>query len=226
MAASRVFRSEHIRTHGRTCVLDVTFHGILVAVLFVVSFTYISAPTSTTDLSADAAARPKDSSPREIAANLALGFQKILTLSTGPSWRTRGINTVAAYTGLDIIPPHPIVLQELAEAFAKIGTDESVADHLPLGSSLAWLSHLDMIKHILLSDLDIAFQWRMMSTGTSRSRTRCAWSQTRSASSRTFRQTTRHRTVTAWIYSESAIAACRRRRERCASTARICSTLR
>ena len=88
--------------------------------------------------------------PRDAAANATLGFQKILALSTAPSWRTRGLQAAAAYTGLEIeIPDHPEVSTELVEAFSKIGDR-----HPPLGAAQAWLSHLDMLKYVVQSGLD------------------------------------------------------------------------
>ena len=94
-------------------------------------------------------------SPRDAAANATLGFQKILALSTGRSWRTRGLTAAAAYTGLDIgIPKQPIITSELVEAFSRIVDDGSVADRPQFGAARAWLAHLDILKHIVLSGLD------------------------------------------------------------------------
>lgn len=122
-------------------------------ILFFVTFTYLR-PSSNAHGSLTSLATL---APREAAANATLGFQKILTVSTGPSWRTRGLRAAAAYTGLDIdIPNHPVVTTELAEAFRKIGDDATVADRPPLGAALAWLSHLDMLKHVVQSGFDTA----------------------------------------------------------------------
>ncbi|QDS69952.1 hypothetical protein FKW77_002426 [Venturia effusa] len=92
-------------------------------------------------------------SPRASASNSSLGFEKIVVLSRKPSWRTRGLQAAADLTGLEIsIPSQPFISPHVAEAFEKIGTGETVipAKH---GSTLAWLAHLDLLKHIIMSGL-------------------------------------------------------------------------
>ncbi|KAI0424416.1 glycosyltransferase family 25 protein [Xylaria sp. FL1042] len=96
-------------------------------------------------------------SPRDAAANKTLGFQKILALSTGPSWRTRGLDAAAQHTGLQItIPSHPQNPPELVNAFANIGKEQGAT--LPrLGSAMAWMGHLDLLKYVIASGLETAF---------------------------------------------------------------------
>ncbi|KAI1281397.1 glycosyltransferase family 25 protein [Xylaria sp. FL0933] len=95
--------------------------------------------------------------PRVAATNETLGFQKILALSTGPSWRTRGLAAAAQLTGLQItVPPHPSNPPELVNAFANIGKEQGAAVPRP-GSAMAWMGHLDLLKHIIASDLETAF---------------------------------------------------------------------
>lgn len=95
------------------------------------------------------------SPPREIVTNTTLGFQRILALSGGHSWRARGLKAAAAYTGLQIdIPERPRNSPELVDAFRHIG-DGDQKQPLP-GAARAWLSHLDMLKHVIQSGLDTA----------------------------------------------------------------------
>ncbi|KAI1302649.1 hypothetical protein F5Y03DRAFT_208362 [Xylaria venustula] len=104
---------------------------------------------------------PLDSIPRDppinAAANDTLGFQKILALSTGPSWRTRGLDAAAQLTGLQVtVPTQPRNPPELLDAFAKIGKEQGAATPLP-GSTRAWVGHLDLLKYVITSDLETAF---------------------------------------------------------------------
>ncbi|GAB1208256.1 hypothetical protein APSETT445_006997 [Aspergillus pseudonomiae] len=80
-------------------------------------------------------------------------FQSILTLSTGPSWRTRGLLAAANLTGLDIqIPPQPPINPNLVDAFEHLGPDD--VQHPSHGASIAWLAHLDLIKYTIQANLD------------------------------------------------------------------------
>ncbi|XDG07071.1 hypothetical protein ABKA04_006686 [Annulohypoxylon sp. FPYF3050] len=97
------------------------------------------------------------SSPRELAANSTLGFQKLLALSTKPSWRTRGLEAAAHLTGLEFtIPPQGQNSDDLINAFQNIGADRG-AKGPAYGSARAWLSHLDLLKYAIASDLETAF---------------------------------------------------------------------
>ncbi|RMZ39271.1 hypothetical protein CA14_003208 [Aspergillus flavus] len=91
--------------------------------------------------------------PVQSAGNSTLGFQSILALSTGPSWRTRGLLAAASLTGLDIqIPPQPPINPNLVDAFEHMGPDN--VQHPSHGASIAWLAHLDLIKHTIQANLD------------------------------------------------------------------------
>lgn len=80
-------------------------------------------------------------------------FQKIFALSAGPSWRSRGLKAAAELIDLEIkIPAQPPINPALVDAYQAIGTPES--QHPTRGASIAWLAHLDLIKHVLQSDLD------------------------------------------------------------------------
>ena len=95
------------------------------------------------------------SSPRDMAANDTLGFQKLLALSKGPSWRSRGLEAAAKITNLTIeIPVQSSFTEEFVNAFMELGPQES--KHPGRGSALAWLAHLDLIKFFIASDLDTA----------------------------------------------------------------------
>ncbi|KAE8384727.1 hypothetical protein BDV23DRAFT_166244 [Aspergillus alliaceus] len=87
------------------------------------------------------------------ADNGTLGFQKILALSTGPSWRTRGLLAAANLTGLSIdIPPQPPIHPDLVTTFETLGQDG--IERPTHGASIAWLAHLDIIKYTIQADLD------------------------------------------------------------------------
>jgi hypothetical protein len=83
-------------------------------------------------------------------------FEKILALSQKPSWRTRGLQAAANITGLDIIiPPQPHISPDIARAFQKFGEGDgqTPSNH---GSAIAWLAHLDILKHVVLSSYSTA----------------------------------------------------------------------
>ncbi|CAG8955365.1 hypothetical protein HYFRA_00011349 [Hymenoscyphus fraxineus] len=87
------------------------------------------------------------------AGNDTLGFHKILALSYGPSWRTRGLIAAAEYTGLDIeIPKQTHPTPELVEAFQKIPSD--TGKQPSNGSAYAWLAHLDLLKYVITNNLE------------------------------------------------------------------------
>ncbi|KAL2809228.1 hypothetical protein BJX63DRAFT_423989 [Aspergillus granulosus] len=91
----------------------------------------------------------------DAAGNSTLGFEAILALSPFPSWRTTGLQAAAHYTGLEIqIPPQPPIHPEIIDAFAALGPE--AARHPNHGSALAWVAHLDLIKHVVQSGFDTA----------------------------------------------------------------------
>ncbi|KAF5859789.1 hypothetical protein ETB97_002452 [Aspergillus alliaceus] len=93
--------------------------------------------------------------PTHSAGNATLGFQSILALSTGPSWRTRGLFAAANLTGLSIqVPPQPPIHPDLVRIFETMGPEE--IQHPAHGASIAWLAHLDIIKYTIQADLDTA----------------------------------------------------------------------
>ncbi|KAL5041765.1 hypothetical protein BDW71DRAFT_191185 [Aspergillus fruticulosus] len=89
------------------------------------------------------------------AGNSTLGFEAILALSPFPSWRTTGLQAAAQLTGLDIqIPPQPPISPEIIDAFASLGPED--ARHPNHGSAVAWMAHLDLIKHVVQSEFETA----------------------------------------------------------------------
>ncbi|KAL2831555.1 hypothetical protein BDW59DRAFT_131539 [Aspergillus cavernicola] len=98
---------------------------------------------------------PPSGPPMDPAGNATLGFEAILALSPFTSWRTRGLQAAARITGLEIqIPPQPPVRPEMIDAFAGLGPED--ARHPNHGSALAWVAHLDLIKHVVQSDMETA----------------------------------------------------------------------
>ncbi|KAI1852632.1 hypothetical protein JX266_002173 [Neoarthrinium moseri] len=94
--------------------------------------------------------------PRDAAANSTLGFEKLVAVSVGPSWRTRGLHAAAKLTGLDItIPPQPQVSDEFVRAFQNLGAAEGQRTPQP-GSARAWLAHLDLLKYVVTSQVETA----------------------------------------------------------------------
>ena len=82
-----------------------------------------------------------------------LKFQKILALSSGDGWRPRDLLAAANLTGLQVdIPIHPNAVDELAEAFADIGSE--YVKHPGKGQAAAWLAHLDLIRYSIAADLE------------------------------------------------------------------------
>ncbi|ETS86986.1 hypothetical protein PFICI_00814 [Pestalotiopsis fici W106-1] len=93
--------------------------------------------------------------PRDLATNSTLGFERLVALSTGPSWRTRGLNRAADLSGLDFtIPFQPRNPDELVHAFQSLGSPQDRKP--PDGSARAWLSHLDLLKYIIASGFETA----------------------------------------------------------------------
>ncbi|EXJ63171.1 hypothetical protein A1O7_03617 [Cladophialophora yegresii CBS 114405] len=94
--------------------------------------------------------------PRQAAANATLGFQRLIALSSKPSWRTRGLQAAAKLTGLDFtIPPQPHNPVEFVVAFEDIGLGQTTTPKH--GSASAWVAHLDLLKFVIASGLETAF---------------------------------------------------------------------
>ena len=85
-------------------------------------------------------------SPFEAAKNSTLGFSTIYAITTNTTWRVQGIKAAANFTGIDVEFFYPReVPEDEVQAFRT-----SVEDHeIGRGKALAWLSHLDMIDHII-----------------------------------------------------------------------------
>jgi hypothetical protein len=84
-------------------------------------------------------------------------FEKILALSMGSSWRTRGLKDAADLVGLEVtIPVQGGNSQELVDAFRSMGQD--AGRKMPAsGSAAAWLAHLDLLRHVIASGFETAF---------------------------------------------------------------------
>ncbi|KAK8007345.1 hypothetical protein PG989_001335 [Apiospora arundinis] len=99
------------------------------------------------------------SAPSVISAvtNETLGFEKILVLSVGPSWRTRGLDVAANLTGLNftILPQRPHS-DQLVHAFQQKAQDVKGLPTPPYGSAKAWLAHIDLLNYFVRSGLETA----------------------------------------------------------------------
>jgi GR25 family glycosyltransferase involved in LPS biosynthesis len=79
-----------------------------------------------------------------------------LALSRRPSWRTNGLKAAADLTKLDVsIPPQPYISPDITNFFEKNGegTTSIPSKH---GSTIAWLAHLDLLKHVVMAGLSTA----------------------------------------------------------------------
>ena len=77
-------------------------------------------------------------------------------MSQGSSWRTRGLQAAAKYSGIDLdIPVQPPLTDEMIAAFQKMGPqDPPLLDSL--GQVRNWLSMLDLIKYMVAQNLESA----------------------------------------------------------------------
>ncbi|KAI1318296.1 hypothetical protein F5Y16DRAFT_392062 [Xylariaceae sp. FL0255] len=84
---------------------------------------------------------------KEDLMNNTLGFERILAVSKGPSWRSEGLLDAANLTGLDIhIPPQPDWSIEEVEAFR---VKSAGSDRISFGSTKCWLGHINVLSHIV-----------------------------------------------------------------------------
>ncbi|KAH8658321.1 hypothetical protein BX600DRAFT_439489 [Xylariales sp. PMI_506] len=96
-------------------------------------------------------------SPRERASNSTLGFQKLLALSTKPSWRTRGLLSAAKLTGLDFtIPSQPFFSDESVHALQNLSSFHGKKVP-PYGSAKAYLAHLTLLRHVVDAGFETTF---------------------------------------------------------------------
>lgn len=134
--------------------------GLATLLLCAILFMFGQSSTSFRTRALPTPERPDDLPPilpREIAANNTLGFQKILALSTRPSWRTRGLTAAASLTNLKVdIPDHPPLTDELVNAFGTMGDKGDEPALPPAGAARAWLSHLDLLRFVVQSGLETA----------------------------------------------------------------------
>lgn len=80
-----------------------------------------------------------------------LQFEQLLVLSVRQSWRTRGLEAAANLTGLsfNILPQTPSP-DDAVQAFQHKSNDKGV------GSTKAWLAHLNVLKHVISTGLETA----------------------------------------------------------------------
>ena len=90
--------------------------------------------------------------PFKAAMNRTLGFQSIFAITTNTTWRVQGVEAAANLTGIDVDffyprePPDEEVLDFRTSSEGEIGR----------GKALAWMAHLDMLKHIADEELETA----------------------------------------------------------------------
>lgn len=76
-------------------------------------------------------------------------------LSASPSWRTPGLLAAANISNLHVqIPAHPPIDPDIVNAFADLSDEGD--PHPKHGASIAWLAHLDLLKHVIQSGLESA----------------------------------------------------------------------
>jgi hypothetical protein len=77
-------------------------------------------------------------------------------MSRGPSWRTRGLQAAADYSGIDLeIPVQPLLTDEMIDAFRKMGPPDATHPD-GVGEIRNWLSMIDLIKYMVAQDLESA----------------------------------------------------------------------
>ena len=151
--------STQVRLFGRTCSPYVLYTVIAFAILTV--FLSLPRPRLLTGgghtVTNNVPTSGSSVRPRDAAANSTMGFEALLALSPGPSWRTRGLKSAADLVGLEFtIPIQPKNPPDLINAFKNIGKDAGKTTPA-LGSATAWMSHIDLLKYVIASGFESAF---------------------------------------------------------------------
>ncbi|KAI1772261.1 hypothetical protein F4818DRAFT_454124 [Hypoxylon cercidicola] len=114
-------------------------------------------------------------SSKAVAApsNSTLGFERIVVVSSGSSWRVDGLTRAAELTGLDLdIPLQPNWSYEEVDKFRGL-TGQQPHSNLGRGQAKCWLGHLNALRYIVEhgwasalimeddTDWDIAIKYQM-----------------------------------------------------------------
>ncbi|KUJ17655.1 uncharacterized protein LY89DRAFT_58730 [Mollisia scopiformis] len=88
--------------------------------------------------------------------NSTLGFELILAVSTGGSWRRDGLLEAAELTGFHIqMPQQPTWADQDTQQFTR-QTSRTSGKKLTLGEAGCWLGHLHLLKYIATANQDTA----------------------------------------------------------------------
>ncbi|ORY66311.1 uncharacterized protein BCR38DRAFT_366772 [Pseudomassariella vexata] len=82
-------------------------------------------------------------------SNRTLGFEKILVISTGSSWRLEGLLKASNFTGFDVeVPRQPQWTSQYVDEFRGIGTVDKTIRVGP-GQARCWLGHLNALSYMI-----------------------------------------------------------------------------
>ncbi|KAI0876044.1 hypothetical protein GGS24DRAFT_514581 [Hypoxylon argillaceum] len=82
-----------------------------------------------------------------------LGFEKVVVVSTGPSWRLDGLIEAANRTGIDVeVPAQPKWTTREVDIFRRVALapNSEVPSKKGRGLAQCWLGHLNVIREILI----------------------------------------------------------------------------
>lgn len=80
-------------------------------------------------------------------------FERIFALTQGTPWRVDGLRAAARLTGLEIEEPRQVpISDQVVEAFEGFGNDKRPG----YGAARAWLGHINLLQHIMQSNLATA----------------------------------------------------------------------
>lgn len=86
-----------------------------------------------------------------------LQFAQLLALSTGPSWRSRGLAAAADLVGLTITTPRQAPITNDAIAIFQAVARSRGQRGPQYGSAKAWLAHIDLLRYIVASGWETGF---------------------------------------------------------------------
>ncbi|KAM0809255.1 putative Glycosyltransferase family 25 protein [Seiridium cardinale] len=88
--------------------------------------------------------------------NSTLGFEKVLVVSTNPSWRIEGLRAAANRTGIHFeVPQQPKWSTSEVDLFRGVGLEDRKSEIGP-GQAQCWLGHLNVIHDMLVQNWSTA----------------------------------------------------------------------